>query len=196
VAAIPRNFELAPPKIDPKILETVQEALLSGEQLEIDYKSLQDSKSVARRLSPHALLHKGQVTYLIATQDSKQSPRTYALHRMTSAKGTNARASRHGFNLHDFLVSEAHEPGANATIQLHALINENLTKILKETPLNKTMTLKEEVTGSARITATVRDNQALHRWILGHGAAIEILGPNALREMIATTVRAAANHYA
>lgn len=195
VAAIPRTFELAPPRIDPKILEAVQEALLSGTKLDVVYRSLQATADKPRRLSPHALLHKGQVTYLIATEESKPDPRTYALHRMKSATPSAERASRLGFNLHDYLAEERHEPGGNEAITLEARISTNLAKILRETPINKTMAIGRDGDGF-RIKAEVRDNLALHRWILGHGDAIEVLAPESLRDAIAKTVRAAAERYA
>jgi predicted DNA-binding transcriptional regulator YafY len=102
---------------------------------------------------------------------------------------------RSDFDLDAYLANEAHEPGPNNPITLEARVNANLAKILHETPLNPGMTLKPDGDGF-RIKADVRENQALYRWILGHGKAIEILRPTALRKSIADTVRAAADHYA
>jgi predicted DNA-binding transcriptional regulator YafY len=195
VRAIPRTFELAPPRISAGILESVQEALLASEQLDIEYQSLQDATFEARRISPHALLHKGQVTYLVATRDPEKGLRTYALHRMKSAKLTGLKATRSDFDLDAYIANEAHEPGPNTPITLEARVNANLAKILSETPLNPVMTMKSDGAGF-RIKAEVRENQALYRWILGHGKAIEILRPTSLRKSIADTVRAAADHYA
>jgi predicted DNA-binding transcriptional regulator YafY len=195
VRAIPRTFELSPPRIDDKVLATVQEALLAREQLDIEYQSLQDATFEPRRISPCALLHKGQVTYLIATRDPEKGIRTYALHRMQSAKLTGLNAPRSDFDLDAYLANEAHEPGPNNPITLEARVSANLAKILRETPLNPAMTLKPDGDGF-RIKAEVRENQALYRWILGHGKAIEILRPSSLRKSIADTVRAAASHYA
>jgi predicted DNA-binding transcriptional regulator YafY len=195
VRAIPRTFELAPPRISAGILESVQEALLASEQLDIEYQSLQDATFEARRISPHALLHKGQVTYVVATRDPEKGLRTYALHRMKSAKLTGLKATRSDFDLDAYIANEAHEPGPNTPITLEARVNANLAKILSETPLNPDMTMKSDGAGF-RIKAEVRENQALYRWILGHGKAIEILRPTSLRKSIADTVRAAADHYA
>jgi len=194
VRAIPRTFELAPPRIDDKVLATVQEALLANEQLDIEYQSLQDATFEPRRISPRALLHKGQVTYLVATRDPEKGIRTYALHRMQRAKLTGLNMPRSDFDLDAYLANEAHEPGPNTPVKLEARVNANLAKILRETPLNPAMTLKPDGDGF-RIKAEVRENQALYRWILGHGKAIEILRPSSLRESIAKTVRAAASQY-
>jgi predicted DNA-binding transcriptional regulator YafY len=195
VRAIPRTFELAPPRISAGILEAVQEALLASEQLDIEYQSLQDAAFEARRISPHALLHKGQVTYLVATRDPEKGLRTYALHRMKSAKLTGLKATRSDFDLDAYIANEAHEPGPNTPITLEARVSANLAKILRETPLNPDMSMKPDG-AEFRIKAEVRENQALYRWILGHGKAIEILRPTSLRKSIADTVRAAADHYA
>jgi predicted DNA-binding transcriptional regulator YafY len=195
VRAIPRTFELAPPRIDARVLETAQEALLANEQLDIEYQSLQDATFEPRRIGPHALLHKGQVTYLVATRDPGKGARTYALHRMRSAKLTGLKVPRSDFDLDAYLASEAHEPGPNTPVTLEARVNANLAKILRETPLNASMTMKPDGAGF-RIKAEVRENQALYRWILGHGQAIEILRPTRLRKSIAATVRATGKQYA
>ena len=99
---------------------------------------------------------------------------------------------RSDFDLDAYLASEAHEPGPNSPVTLEARVNANLAKILRETPLNPGMTLKPDGEGF-RIKAEVRENQALYRWILGHGKAIEILRPTSLRKSIAETVRDAAS---
>jgi predicted DNA-binding transcriptional regulator YafY len=194
VRAIPRTLESAPPKVDQDILRTVQEALLHDEQLEIVYQALADEAPGKRLVHPRALLHKGQVTYLVATRDDTDEPRLYAIHRTTAAFTTGRRVRPIPFDLDRYVVSEAHEPGDNAPITLEARISTNLAKILRETPLTADMTLKPDDTGF-RIKAEVRDNLALRRWILGHGKAIEVLRPTSLRKAIAETVRAAAGQY-
>lgn len=195
VRAIPRTLESAPPKVDPAILAQVQVALLADEQLEIVYQSLADEAPRPRVVHPRALLHKGQVTYLVATRDDIDDPRLYAIHRMTAAHTTGRRVRHLAFSLDDYVASEAHEAGSGELITLEARISANLAKILRETPINRSMTIARDGDGF-RIQAEVRDNLALHRWILGHGDAIEVLGPAELRKDIASVAAQMAAHYA
>ena len=194
VRAIPRTLESEPPRVNPDILASVQVALLADEQLEIVYQSLADEAPRARTVHPRALLHKGQVTYLVATRDDNDDPRLYAIHRMTAAHTTGRRVRSVPFNLDDYVASEAHEAGPGTPITLEARINGNLAKILRETPISKGQTL--EADGDAfRLKAKVRHHQGLRRWILGHGHAIEVLGPAELRKDIALVASRMATHY-
>jgi predicted DNA-binding transcriptional regulator YafY len=195
VRAIPRTLESEPPRVDPDILASVQVALLADEQLEIVYQSLADEAPRSRVVHPRALLHKGQVTYLVATRDDNDDPRLYAIHRMTAAHTTGRRVRSVPFNLDDYVASEAHEAGSGQVITLDAHINSNLAKILRETPISKEQTLEADGDGF-RLKAKVRHHQGLRRWILGHGHAIEVLGPTELRKDIASVARRTAAHYA
>ena len=72
--------------------------------------------------------------------------------------------------------------------------NKEVAKILRETPLSLKQRIK--VSGdNIVVEAAVRDTPALRRWILGHGAAVEVLGPAALKTAIRTQVLAAAARY-
>jgi predicted DNA-binding transcriptional regulator YafY len=195
VRAIPRTLESAPPQVNHEILNSIQVALLADEQLEIVYQSLADDAPRSRVVHPRALLHKGQVTYLVATRDDNDDPRLYAIHRMTAAHTTGRRVRSVPFNLDDYVASEAHEAGSGQLITLDAQINSNLAKILRETPISKEQTLEAEG-NDFRLKANVRHHQGLRRWILGHGHAIEVLGPKDLRNDIASVAKRMAAHYA
>ena len=195
VRAIPRTLESEPPQLNPAILTAVQDALLADQQLEIVYQSLVDEAPRTRTVHPRALLHKGQVTYLVATRDDNDDPRLYAIHRMTAAYVLPPRVRSVPFNLDDYIASDAHEPGPGTLITLDARINDNLAKILRETPISKEQTLAADG-DHFRLKAKVRHHQGLRRWILGHGHAITVLGPKELRKDIASVAERMAAHYA
>lgn len=195
VRAIPRTLESAPPQVNPEILVSAQDALLFDQQLDIVYQSLADDAPRSRVVHPRALLHKGQVTYLVATREDNDDPRLYAIHRMTSAHVLPRRVRSLPFDLDEYIASEAHEAGTGELITLDARINANLAKILRETPIAAGQTLHADGDGF-RLKAKVRHHQGLRRWILGHGHAIEVLGPTDLRKDIASVAKRTATHYA
>jgi predicted DNA-binding transcriptional regulator YafY len=73
-------------------------------------------------------------------------------------------------------------------------VSENLAKILRETPLAPKQQIKASAEG-VTVVAAVRDTPALRRWILGHGRALQVLGPAGLRAEIRKSARAAAAMY-
>jgi predicted DNA-binding transcriptional regulator YafY len=185
---------LIPPELSEEVLETVQEALLEEKELEIRYKSLQDSAPRYRTVHPRALLQKGHVTYLIANKVDDTVPRMYAIHRISEAYGTGRPVSRSPFNLKNYLAEQAHEVGTGEWLDLDLWVSANLAKILRETPLSRGQVLTEESAG-ARVQARVKDTLPLRQWILGHGPAVEVRAPATLRKRIAADLRAAAARY-
>jgi predicted DNA-binding transcriptional regulator YafY len=113
---------------------------------------------------------------------------------MTAAHSTARRVRPTPFDLDAYVASDAHEVGTGEPIALHARVSANLAKILRETPIAKGQTLEREGE-HYRLGANVRYHQGLRRWILGHGHAIEVLGPPSLRKDIASVAARMATHY-
>jgi predicted DNA-binding transcriptional regulator YafY len=200
ICAVPRDLMLRPPKVNASVLEEVQDALLGERQLDIEYRSLMDAAASWRTVNPRALLLKGSVMYLLADKSGASSPaafepvKQYALHRIRSTRAAVKRVTRSEFNLADYRKAEEHEVGKRRGVRVRLRITADLAKILRETPL----ALKQRIKVSADtivVEAALRDTPALQRWILGHGSAVEVLGPAALRTAIRSRIEAAAAQY-
>lgn len=186
---------LLPPKIDAATLETVQEALLTDEQLDVQYRSAGTDAAKAMRLHPLGLVQRGPVTYLVASAFKYKNVRLYALHRLAGAARTNERVKPPaGFDLDAFISSGALQFGGGKQIRLEALVAKSLAEILSETPLSTDQTLA--IDGARfRLTATVTDSWQLRWWALGQGDAIEIAKPRLLRSEIVEIQKAAIYQY-
>jgi predicted DNA-binding transcriptional regulator YafY len=120
--------------------------------------------------------------------------RQYALHRIRAARTAVKPVTRSGFNLKRYLEEAEHEVGQRHGIRVRLRVSTDLAKILRETPLSA----KQQIKTSGEdliVTAALRNTPALRRWILGHGGAVEVLGPAALKTAIRSQVLAAAAHY-
>lgn len=194
IASVPRYLRFIPPKLNPKVVETVQNALLEEQQIRIMYKSLKDTAATARVVDPRALLQKGPVTYLIANKLDDPEPRQYALHRIQSASTTGNPVRRSPFRLKQYLASQGDEIHKGDTIDLKLWVSANLAKILGEARLSEQQVLKLTENG-AELRAPVLDTQPLRQWILSQGPAVEVLEPAYLRTEIAEALRSAAKRY-
>lgn len=194
IASVPRYLRFVPPKLNPKVVETVQAALLDEQQLRIMYKSLADTAPAARIVNPRALLQKGPVTYLIAHKLDDPEPRQYALHRIQSASTTGNPVRRSPFNLRQYLASQGDEIHKGETIDLKLWVSTNLAKILAEARLSEQQVLKP-IKDGAELRAPVLDTQPLRQWILSQGPAVEVLEPAYLRAAIFEALRSAAKRY-
>jgi predicted DNA-binding transcriptional regulator YafY len=199
IRSVPRDLSLHAPRIIPAVLEEVQDALLSDRQLEIEYRSLGDAAHSRRLVNPRALLLKGSVMYLLADKgnigdEPDALVRQYALHRIRAARTAGTPVAPSDFNLKKYLKNAEHEVGHRHGIRVRLRVSANLAKILRETPLSAKQQIKP-LGEDFMVAAAVRNTPALQRWILGHGGAIEVLGPAALKAAIRTQVLAAAAHY-
>ncbi|HUR42184.1 MAG TPA: WYL domain-containing protein [Verrucomicrobiae bacterium] len=195
VAIVAPTLALVPPNIDNEIFETVQEALMGDEQLEVAYQSAGKSSATQIRLHPLALVQRGPVSYLVASAFQYDSPRQFALHRFRRAERVKERVRRpKDFSLDRYIASGAFEFGSGAQLALEATVSKQLAGYLAETPLAKNMKL-EERNGGVRLFATVADSPQLRWWILSHGPAIQVLKPTTLKTEIVALLQAAAACY-
>ena len=189
VRSIPRHLELIPPVIKPKVLETVHDALFSDVKLEFGYESVRsilESEGVKKRtVDPTGLIQRGSVTYLVAYDLVDNYQKQFALHRMTAVRKLDGEPTgRHDVDLDGFIAKDRHEVGDSTPIRLRARVTKHLANLLRETPLTRKMAFVEEPGEKFVISADVRWNLALERWIMGHGDNIEVLGPAGIRELI------------
>lgn len=198
IAAIPSHFMLQPPRIDPEVLRTVQDALLDGRELEVDYQSLKDSEPRRRRVHPRAIIQSGSVTYLIATRpDSNKDsdrPIQYRLDRVHAAFLSARHVSPSDFDLSQYLANEEEKVGSREMIRLELWVSPQLASILKGTALAEDQSLRDADDG-AIVNATVRNTLRLQQWLLGHREHLEVRKPAVLRRWMADKLAAALARY-
>jgi len=203
VRAVPQTLQRLPPAIDATVLEQVQSALIANEQIDARYRSMGKTADTPmqlqlRRLHPLGLIQRGPVTYLAATADAHTDVRLYALHRMRSAVRTYENANRPaGFDLDDYINSNAPLFGGGKPTLLKARVAEELARILDETPLSAKQTLTQPKSKSSRVLleAEVLDSWQLRWWVLSQGDKIEVIAPLSLRKEVAKILSGAATQY-
>ena len=189
---VTHGWPLIPPVISTEILETVQKAVASNEQLRVRYLNAPQLQAAPFKaeapqpkeqvLHPLGLINRGPATYLLATSGRFQDPRLFALHRILTAVSTYEAARRpQGFDL-DRWVGEHMQFSDGKSLQLKARVTPALAGVLRETPLTEDQRLDDQ---SGLLQATVLHSKQLVWWILSQGADIEVLEPSTLRKNIA-----------
>jgi len=195
VRIAPSHLVLKSPHIAPKLIQTLQKALLGDVAIEVLYQSLQDVEPQRRLLYPRGLLLRGSSLYLIAQQQGDSVVRNFAVHRFSSVRLRELEpwpAAK--FSLDAFSGDGPSQFGAGTTIDFKAQITERLYKILSDSPLSEDMRIVEH-DGEFTLTATVKDTWALHSWILGHAENLLVVKPVALGDTLSARLRAAADAY-
>lgn len=194
VRHVPPALPLLPPKLEPEVLDAVQQALLNDRQIEVLYEGAHKDKANSQTLHPLALVQRGPVTYLVATAFNYHVPRLYALHRIKAATISADILQRPAdFNLDTYIASGALQFGTDS-LHLKAKIHGDMVDYSQETRLAEDQQL--EKTGEEwLLKATVADSWQLRWWILSLAEAIEVIEPPGLRAEISTRLCAGAAHY-
>jgi len=200
IRSVPRDFMLRPPAVNPAVVDQVQDAVLQDRQIDIHYRSLKDAAASWRTVNPRALLLSGSVMYLLADAllvehaASDGTIKQYALHRIRAVRPGIRPIVPRAFHLTRYIKSEEYRVGTRSPTRIRLKVSEDLAKILRETLLAARQRI-QTVGNAIVVEAAVRNTPALCKWILGHGPAVEVLAPPALRTQIKAKVQAAAAVY-
>lgn len=195
VRYVPATMNLLPPKVDDRVLATVQEALLQERQVIVAYSAPGDRKARAITLHPLSLIQRGPTPYLAATAYDYPDVRLYAIHRISRATLTDEKITPpEDYTLDRYLATGAMEFGGGRTIKLKAWVSNELGIYLAETPLTENQTLRPK-DGRYLLTAEVKDSWQLRWWILSQGDGISIISPSRLRVELLGIFRAAISNY-
>ena len=196
VRTVQPNQTLIAPKIEADIQRVVTEALLTDKQLQIKYKRRGESKVVAYRIHPLALIQRGGLIYLYVRINDYEDIKILALHRFEAAEILSETTQYpENFDIDEEIAKGRLDFGAGDTITLKAKFTAEAGEHLFETPLSLDQSIEPQADGSLLVTANVADTPQLLWWLLALGAGVEILEPLALRENIASTLSNAARIY-
>lgn len=195
VAVVEPGLPVVPASIDAAAMQTVQEALLAQEKVEVSYARAGTKTPRKQILNPLGLVQCGAITYLVATAPRYTNPILYAMHRVGSARRLYERAIvPSGFSLQAFIDGGGLQFGETRPIRLKAWVSAMLGSQLAETKLSENQQLAPAEDGFT-LTASLTYSWRLRWWILSKTGDIEVLAPSDLRKEIATLLGAAAERY-
>ena len=187
VRVIPGGLPMAPPRIDRDVLESVHTALLRGQQLHLRYRPRGAEADRDYLASPHGLVYRESIAYLVCSLWNYEDIVQLALHRVIEAAVDPApRHLPQGFSLDAYIA--AGEFGfrlGEAPLALVARMDGRAAVRLFETPLSDDQRLETLDDGWVVVRATVADTAQLRTWLRGHGALCEVVAPAALRAELA-----------
>jgi len=188
VRILPRGLQLQQPKTDPDIVTKVYQALLERRQFQLLYNPRTHDGERDYLVNPLGLLFRDRIIYLVCTVGDEAQIKQFAVHRMLAIEILDTPTLEPA----DFDMDAHTEQGnftyeASEPITLKARFQREAAFHLYETPLNADQRLDED--GQCVIlTATVLDSQPLRWWLRAFGPRVEVLGPSALRDEIASEV--------
>ncbi len=177
----------------------VAQAWADGRVVEFEYES-GGGPSRRARVRPYFLEPDaaGRSVYLIGFDETVGAMRTYKVERISSSTLT----ADHYQIPDDFDPDRwlAHSWGiwssdTTATAEVRLRFDASVAHRVREAIWHRSQRLVELPDGRLEMTVTVAGIVEIRPWILSWGDAVEVLGPDALRESVSGAVRAAAARY-
>lgn len=163
---------LIPPVIPVEVHRTVSDALLHETQLEITYDSMSGKKGQSMTVHPHAMFHRGQMTYLVCTCWDYSNMRNLALHRIKKAVNTfTPMVKQPDFKLDAYMTIGRADFGTGELRELDITISPGLAEYLAECKLaaDQILTRLEDPDGWCRLQVKLPDTPQLEQWLYCHG---------------------------
>ena len=192
VRVLPQSQRLEPPLINQEVQSNIYDALLNGEQLDVQYLKANSKLAQKRIVNPLGIVLMGIVHRLICTMDPDfKKIRHLPLHRFKTANANGETSIEpENFDIDDYLDKESLSfLRTEKKLKVELLFRGNTGFHLSETPVSKDQKYKEEKNGKIRISGTVADTEQLRWWILGFGENVEVIKPLTLRDEIALRVK-------
>ncbi|TDO06078.1 MULTISPECIES: helix-turn-helix transcriptional regulator [Halomonas] len=192
VRAIPNGKALIPAPLEESTWQAVTQALLEQKALDVKYLSRSTEEEKAFTLHPQGLVSRHSVTYLLATVNDYTDIRQFALHRIREPRiSEKSWREVEDFDLDGYIRSGAFGYlQSDEDVTLVANVHPQVGWLLDETPLSAQQTLSPLPESEwQRLEAVVPDDQQTLWWLLGMGANVEVLEPQAWREDIIATAR-------
>jgi len=184
VHAVLPSQALIAPTIPVDVQRAVSDALLQETQLEITYDSMSGKKGQAMTVHPHALIHRGQMGYLVCACWDYIGLRRLAMHRIRAALNTyTPMVKQPDFNLPQYLAQGHGDFGSGEMRSLDIKVSPDLAAYLEECKLtvDQTLTKMDDARGWYRLQTKITDTPQLKWWLLSQGSELIVLDEPTVR---------------
>ena len=198
IAVLQSGHPLLLPDIRNEVAEVVYDALLTNRRFEADYRSADRDESRRYTFSPLGLVYRAGVIYIVATVESYDDARQFALHRMATARTTGEPVTvPKGFDFEQYVLTEkAFEHPSGRKVHLEIRVGAWLARHLEESRLSADQVVEPlRDSDRFRVRATVAETDQLFWWLRSFGSGVEIVKPVGLRRRMIAELRALAALY-
>ena len=170
--------------------------MLRQVEVEFDYRKPGERSPSRRHVQPYHLAHRENLWYLVGFDVGRAALRTFALPRITAVAAKKSRFVRPGRLLSGEVFRE--RPGhSRRRGQLPGgdPVRRRGGRPCRESEWHESQQLRDLPSGGLELRLRLGALAEVERWVLGWGAAAEVLEPVELRDQIARTVKSLAAIY-
>ena len=177
-------FKLGLLSYDPKILQTLHDAVTQQRVLRIRYRGAEDASARSRIVHPVRLQVADQQPYLLAWDESKRALRVFKAARVRQATKLRSKSRMPASALEAMDQAHSVKIWQNEPCEVRIRIAPAAARFVHEWPLVPGQVLESGSDGSVVVCATVYGLPETLRWTLRWGRNAEVLSPSTLRESV------------
>ncbi|MFI5357206.1 MAG: helix-turn-helix transcriptional regulator [Opitutales bacterium] len=189
-----RNFGLG--KTDLAVFNLLSAAVLHHAEVTFDYRKPGATAASARRVHPYHLANRENFWYLIGFDTERQALRTFALSRIAGVVVTKTAFTRPAdFSPEKFFASALGVLGGMGDWRVVIRFTAAAAERVREREWHESQEMRELPGGGLELRLRLGALEEVEQWVLGWGAAAEVIGPPELRTKLRDTVAALAARY-
>lgn len=176
--------------------DALQKAHTQYLEVTFAYKKPGSTAAEERRIRPYHLTHRENLWYVVGHDIVRDAIRTFALPRMANVKITRKKFTiPDDFSPDEFFASALGVIAGTGSYDIHIRFDASIAERVTERDWHESQQLIPCPDGSIELHLRLGSLVEIERWILGWGAAAEVLAPPELRTQLATTTQTMAQRY-
>lgn len=183
-------------KSDIEVFNEINRAVMRELEVEFDYRKPGETQAERRHVRPYHLSLRENLWYLVGFDVGRRALRTFALTRMAGVAVSETTFVRPAdFSPEKFFASALGVLGGERDYRVVIRFSGAVADRIREREWHESQNLRELRNGGLELTLRLGALQEIERWVLGWGAAAEVIGPKELRERIKQTAGALTKAY-
>lgn len=183
-------------KTDLAVFNSLSGAVLRQEKIAFDYRKPGEPRKSQRQVQPYHLANRENSWYLIGFDLERQALRTFALPRIANAVVTKETFTRPAdFSPEIFFAKALGVLGGEGDYRVVIRFTGAVAERVREREWHETQEMRELPGGGLELQLRLGALMEVEQWVLGWGAAAEVIAPPELRESIRKTAAALRKTY-
>jgi proteasome accessory factor B len=189
-----KNIGLA--RTDLAVFNTLSGAVLRQEEVAFAYRKPGEGKPVWRRVRPYHIANRQNLWYLVGFDVERGALRTFAVTRIAEVSRTNESFTRPAdFSPEKFFANALGVMGGGGDHRVVIRFAPGAAERVREREWHESQEMKDLPGGGLELRLRLGALTEIEQWILGWGAAAEVIAPAELRDNIRKAVAALAAKY-
>lgn len=179
-----------------EFIEPIIKAIIEEQEIIFDYKKFEDTNPKKRRIAPILLKEDKNFWYIIGITESKKSPTTYALDRISNLVVTNKYFSPPTFDANNYFkysfgITVSEEKPIEIILSFHPFQG----NYIKAVPIHGTQKVIKDNKSELRISVKVKPSYEFYSKILSYGEDVKVISPKVIVNEIKRHIQATAQRY-